>query len=345
MKPYARLVLLTLAGALSAAAAERLTYVDLVRRLTDLERLALLPDARRTLRAMVQLRPRQPVRRGHAASTSPGTPTATATAIIRKEGDQFVFAEMEGPGCIWRIWSAAPKEGHVRIYLDGATEPAVDLPFIGYFDGKHAPFTRSALVHTVAMGWNNYTPIPYQKSCKIVADKDWGAYYQFVYTTFPKGTQVPTFKRELTAEENAALDEANTLLTECGPRAARQVQARQAGKTARLRPAAVTCVIETARPGAITVPAGARSTRRSRRGRPRRAARMDSADPLGRRDSSPASGRRSAISSAPPPGANAYRSLPCGLTEDGWFYSHWFMPFAQGAEVDAGQRRPATRTR
>jgi len=77
---------------------------------------------------------------------------------------------MKGLGCIWRIWSATPQNGHVRIYLDDSPEPAVDLPFTGYFDGKNAPFTRPAIVHTVARGWNNYTPIPYQKSCKIVAD-------------------------------------------------------------------------------------------------------------------------------------------------------------------------------
>ena len=109
----------------------------------------------------------------------------------------------------------------MRIYLDGANEPAVDLPFNGYFDGKNEPFTRSALVHTVARGWNNYTPIPYQKSCKIVADKGWGAYFQFVYTTYPKGTQVPTFKRQLSAEENAALDEANKILSQGRPRSGR----------------------------------------------------------------------------------------------------------------------------
>ena len=91
-------------------------------------------------------------------------------ASSARKGDKLVLAEMQGPGCIWRIWSAAPKDGHVRIYLDGASEPAVDLPFVGYFDGKNEPFTRSAIVHTVSMGWNNYTPIPYQKSCKIVAD-------------------------------------------------------------------------------------------------------------------------------------------------------------------------------
>ena len=61
------------------------------------------------------------------------------------------------------------------------------------------------------MGWNNYTPIPYQKSCKIVADPGWGAYYHFTYGTFPKGTRVPTFKRALAPAELAALDEANAI--------------------------------------------------------------------------------------------------------------------------------------
>ena len=135
---------------------------------------------------------------------------------------------MEGPGCIWRIWSAAPKEGHVRIYLDGASEPAVDLPFAGYFDRKNEPFTRSAIVHTVANGWNNYTPIPYQKSCKIVADPGWGDYYHFTYGTFPKGTQVPTFKRDLSAAELAALDEANAVLSNCGFGAGAEARRREA---------------------------------------------------------------------------------------------------------------------
>ena len=40
-----------------------------------------------------------------------------------------------------------------------------------------------------ASGQNLYMPIPYQKSCKIVADEGWGAYYHFTYGTFPKGTQ------------------------------------------------------------------------------------------------------------------------------------------------------------
>ena len=33
-----------------------------------------------------------------------------------------------------------------------------------------------------ASGKNNYTPIPYQKSCKITANKNWGAYFHYGQT-------------------------------------------------------------------------------------------------------------------------------------------------------------------
>ena len=55
-------------------------------------------------------------------------------------------------------------------------------------------------------------PIPYQKSCKIVAEEGWGAYYHFVYSTFPAGTRVPTFSADLSADGVAALEQANAFL-------------------------------------------------------------------------------------------------------------------------------------
>src|ERR1017187_7847142 len=194
-----------------------LSYVDLVHRLTDLEHLATLPAAGEKT---AQFSSYDRASRYDEATGKYIRWDANGDndGIIRKEDGKFVFAEMAGPGCIWRIWSAAPKSGHVCIYLDGDTNAAVDLPFAEYFSGKPAPFTRPAIVHIVAQGCNNYTPIPFQKSCKIVADADWGAYYHFGYTTFPPGTQVPTFKRELSPAENAALDEADKILGHCGPR-------------------------------------------------------------------------------------------------------------------------------
>src|ERR1019366_8279432 len=208
--------LMTLVACLPLWAAEQqLTYVDLVKRLTDLEQLAATPAPGEQCAqwSSYDRRSRYDTATGKYVGWDAN---GDGNGIIRKEGDKLVLAEMQGPGCIWRTWSAAPKEGHVRIYLDGASEPAVDLPFAGYFDRQNEPFTRPALVHTVAQGCNNYTPIPYQKSCKIVADPGWGAYYHFGYETFPKGTRVPIFKRELAPAELAALDAANATLRQCG---------------------------------------------------------------------------------------------------------------------------------
>ena len=121
---------------------------------------------------------------------------------------------MQGPGVVSRIWSALADQGHVQVYLDGAL--AVDLPFAGYFDGSNVPFTRPALVHETARGLNNYVPIPYQDSCKIVAEEDWGRYYHFNYTTYPQGTILPTFDVDLSPVESEALDNANTILANGG---------------------------------------------------------------------------------------------------------------------------------
>jgi hypothetical protein len=181
MKRFA-LVLLVLAAACRPASAQpagrTYTYVDLVRRLTDLQDLAVLPQPGER---MAQWSSYDRASRYDAATGKyvRWDANGDGNGFIRQEGDQIVMAEMDGPGCLFRIWSAAPKEGHVRIYLDGASEPAVDLPFMGYFDGKNAPFTRAAMVHTVATGWNNYTPIPYQKSCKNRGGQKLGRVFPF----------------------------------------------------------------------------------------------------------------------------------------------------------------------
>ena len=211
MKLAITAIALGLGLASSAPAAEKLTYLDLIHRLTDLERLSALPAPGEICSqwSSYDRKSRYDEATGKYVAWDAN---GDGDGIIRKEGKALVFAEMKGPGCIWRVWSARPDKGHVKMYLDGAETPVVDLPFMGWFDKRNAPFTRSALVHTVAMGWNNYTPIPYQKSCKVVADPGWGAYFQFVYSTYPEGTQVPTFRRELTAEENEALDKADGIL-------------------------------------------------------------------------------------------------------------------------------------
>ncbi|GAB6166793.1 DUF2961 domain-containing protein [Thermostilla marina] len=184
------------------ASAAEYTYSDLIRLMLDPSHAAVLPQDGESCRQWSSW--------DRNSRYDPETDTYVNWAangdghhFIREENGVQVLAEMEGPGCIWRIWSALAQTGHVKIYIDGAETPAVDLPFEQYFNGKTAPFAYPHLSYNLAedgcRGQNLYFPIPYQKSCKIVAEPNWGRYYQFVYHTFPKDTKLPSFSRELAA--------------------------------------------------------------------------------------------------------------------------------------------------
>ena len=323
---------MVLAGSALVSAASSLSYPDLVKRLTDLEHLATLPtEGESTAQwSSYDRASKYDVASGKYIRWDAN---GDGGGYIRQEGGQFVFAEMEGPGCIFRIWSAAPEQGHVRIYLDGASEPAVDLPFKGYFDGKNPPFNRPALVHTAALGWNNYVPIPYQKSCKIVADKGWGSYFHFGYTTFPKGTAVPTFKRELSSDDAAALDTADAIWARRGDAAfAHRTGEKQVTVKTVVKAGGTTRVAKLVGPQAITilrVKVDLPPTPEDRNVLRELSLRI-------RWDGEAAASVWAPLGDffGTAPGANPYRSLPLGLGDDGWWYSYWFMPFGKSADIE-----------
>lgn len=102
---------------------------------------------------------------------------------------EWVMMDADGPGAIVRIWSANPK-GTLRIYLDGATTPAVEGTMSDILGGKWA--VPDALSYEASKGWNLYLPIPYAKHCKVTSDSD-GFYYQVNYRTYAAGTAVESF--------------------------------------------------------------------------------------------------------------------------------------------------------
>jgi hypothetical protein len=316
----------------AALSAEELSYVDLIAKLTDMEELAVLPVPGETCAQWSSY--------DRASRYDAGTgkyvrwdANGDGGGIIRTEGNLLVIAEMEGPGCIWRIWSAQADGGHVKIYLDGATEPAVDLPFIGYFNRKNAPFVHPSFVHTTAKGLNSYVPIPYQKSCKIVAEKGWGRYYHFTYETFPEGTVVPTFTRDLSNEETMALRSAGEFLRS-------GVGADPAGK----RYGEATLMKRHSIPARGTVVVADLKGERAITAikvRTNWASTKDASEALRELVLRIAwDGEMSPSVFVPlgdffgtAPGINTYRSLPLGMTDDG-FYCYWYMPFAESALVE-----------
>lgn len=306
------------------------SYSSLVQRLFDLERLTRRPPAGE--------------RAGLASSYDRASSydaandryvawdaNADGTGVVRMEGENAVLADLKGPGCIWRIWSATVGDGRVKIYLDDAGEPAVDLPFAGLFDGKHEPFNRPHLVYTTtALGYNNYTPICFQKSCRIVAEPNWGKYYHFNYTIFPEGTRVPTFSRRLSVHEAAALDAANAALANAGERPKGSTETVSADFT--LAPRQSRIVAELKGAGVITalrmkidLPPDEEAQRR----RLRELALNITWDD----DTQPAVWSPLGDFFGSSAGAVPFRTLPVGLHEDGTWYCHWQMPFASRASI------------
>ncbi len=331
-------VLLGAASVAMAGAGLKFTYVDLVKKLTDLEGLAVLPVAGEKCRQWSSYD------RASRYDASTGNYLAwgangDAHGIIRTEDDTEVLAEMEGPGVIWRIWSAAPREGHVRIFLDGAPEPAVDLPFIGFFDGKNAPFNFPSIVNEASRGQNSYLPIPFQQSCKIVGDKGWGDFYHFTYATYPKDTTLPTFRRELKAAEISALYKIDAYLTNglgtdpTGPRKGEKTEIRK-----------------------VAVPSQGTVTVATLNGKRAITALRVKLDPRALGDASRTlrelvlritwDGDKSPSVWAPlgdffgtAPGINPYKSLPLGMVEDkatgvATLYCLWYMPFGKSAKIE-----------
>lgn len=333
MRKILLVIMLCLMAAGAVSAAEKLTYVDLINRLTDLEHLAVLPvDGEKC--AQWSSWDRASYYDAASGKYVNWDANGDGDGYIRMEGEQQVIAEMEGPGCIWRIWSASAKEGHVKIYLDGAEEPAVDLPFAGYFDRKNAPFIYESLAYTVAGGENLYIPIPYQKSCKVVAEKGWGQYYHLNYSTFPKGTIVPTFKRDLSEKETAALKAADEYFRTklgtdpAGKRRDERIIDIQQVSLAPGTSKTIATIMGSRAITAIKVKLDSAIAETN----------LDVLREVALKISWDGEEKPSVwvplidfFGTAP--NLNKYKSLPVGVTDDG-LYSFWYMPFASKAMVE-----------
>ncbi len=330
-----------------------LTYPDLVDRLTDLERLSLLPPSGETTKQWSSWNRISRYDEATGKYSTWGGRYPDLAHAIRREGEWQVLAEMDGPGCIWRIWSARPQRGRIQIFLDGADEPVIDTPFEDLFNGTFEAFDFPALAYkTEARGYNFYIPIPYQKSCKILGqrplgidkkrsvEKTWGAYYHIGYTTFHAGTKVSTFRKNLSADEHAALQWSNDYFANRLSVYPRQPHPQSETLTRTVR-------VEASKPITVFKLKGQRAIT---------ALCVKLKDDMSF-DQSAAVLRETLLritwdnSERPSvlaplgdffgtvPGVNLYRSLPLGMTENG-FYSYWHMPFADRAHIELVNEGP-----
>lgn len=140
---------------------------------------------------------------------------ADGTGYIRKEGTDIVIFEKDGPGVIWRFWSALAKDGHIKIFIDNGEAPVVDKPFRDFFetfDNDIPPVNFPNLVMTLSRGRNRFLPIPFDKHCKILLSENWGAYYHITYTKFPSKTRVVSYTGKMIKSDCFALADADRFL-------------------------------------------------------------------------------------------------------------------------------------
>ncbi len=124
------------------------------------------------------------------------------SSFIRMEGDKFVIFDEQGPGCIYRVWSANPGKGRIQVFFDGEATPRIDIPhWEEMFQGKHEPFMPPVSQNYLG-GWCSYVPIPFAKSCRVVADGP-VRFVQLNWQKFPADRQVKTFSAQMTGEEKA----------------------------------------------------------------------------------------------------------------------------------------------
>ena len=320
------------------------SYVDLIGRLTDLERLAELPAMGETSAEWTS--------HDRSSTYDPGTgqylnwgANNDGDAIIRMQPDGgAVLAEMSGPGCIWRIWAGTPVDGHLKIFLDGSNLPAVDLPFRDYFNGTQAPFNYPSLVYEACKGLNSYVPIPYNVSCKVVIYGNRNTYYQFNYSTFAPGVTVPTFTRSLTAAEQGALSKADIYL---GNHLGTDPAGMRSGETTTTN-SFVIAPGQRVRPlnlqgqGAITA-FKVRVNGISDAGDQWAALRALTVSMFWDRETNASVWAPLGDFFGTAGGYIPYTSLPLGKQTNGWMYSYWYMSFASHAEIAIGNDGNATR--
>ena len=157
------LTLTTLTGYAAAQSEKPLTYVDILHQLTDLDRLTRLQTG---------------CKGGLFSSWDRNSKTywganGDAGQYLRVEPNgEAVMMDIDGPGVIYRTWSANPM-GKIRIYLDGAATPSYEWNFPDLFDGKLPPFIKPLVYRRDGpqSASDCYLPIPFAKHIKITADK------------------------------------------------------------------------------------------------------------------------------------------------------------------------------
>jgi len=265
--------------------------------------------------------------------------------LVRVEGPEarrrYVLADLEGPGAVLRIWTAAPA-GTLRIYIDGAAEPALEAPMGALLGGEVLPF-QPPFAEVTAMGANLYFPIPFRRHCTITTDSIVSLdpftmrpldrlYYQVGYETYD-----PRVADQVRSYAGAELERARGLLERTRaalgePRKAHDAPTGASLSTATLPPTTMergqtkTLSLVAAPGGSAIVSLRLRTGERA----PEKLAQLTVRLAFDGEETV-----RLPVTAffGTGPGLEPFSSWPLQADEDGWLQTRFVMPFRRKAEV------------
>jgi hypothetical protein len=317
---------------LSASANDAQVTMDtLLREMTDLSRLATLPDPAYITGqfSSYDRRATDPDVQTDENWYANGDRGNHLRVEERNGAREYVMADTQGPGAIVRIWSANPDDaGILRIYIDGAEEPAIEASLSDFLGGR-TDLTPEPIGGMRSRGWNSYLPIPYAASIKITASEP-NFYYLINYRTYDAGATVAAFDESKTRSYARAAREVAEALKTPYSAPARSNQVLQSSRQKLALPGSGKSVLyELTGPAAIfalTMKVEADDLEAALRGILLRITFDDQDRPAVEVPAGDFFGTA--------PGINNYQSLPSGVLPDGTLYSHWVMPFEQSATVE-----------
>jgi hypothetical protein len=136
-----------------------------------------------------------------------GEPIPGFEAVLREPGEdgvgEYLMAEVEGPGALVRLWTAA-IDGSVRLWLDEGAEPVYDGPADDFFHRpldaypQSADLDREVLERTLYQRDAVYAPMPFARHLRLVwtGDLEHIHFYQLEVRKYAPGTPVATFSPE-----------------------------------------------------------------------------------------------------------------------------------------------------
>ena len=136
-------------------------------------------------------------------------------SYIRKEGDNLVLADLQGPGVIHRIWTPTPTTDTLHFYFDGESVPRISIRFIDIFSGDVFPFLKPVVGNEVG-GYYSYVPIPFEESCKVVFQGPRIMFHQIQYRLYPDGQSIQSYHVGWSEEERVALQKARDFWADPG---------------------------------------------------------------------------------------------------------------------------------